>query len=97
MDSIKSISALTRVFISLFFLIFNLKRDLIESKDDPDRWNIRFDSYFRWVTYGIILMEVSILFKFWEDTGKIFDETMSQIVFYSWLTVFKLLHIITHI
>ena len=86
----KSIPTLTRVFI--WFLLSNLQFkegfNLIESKDDPDRKDIRYDPYFRWVTYGIILLEVAISFKFNQDTGNLTDETMSPIVFYGWLAVF---------
>lgn len=88
-----SIPTLSRIFVWFLLsnLVFKEGYNLLESRDDPDRRKMKFDPSFRWVTFGIIAMEIAISVKFSENTGNLTNETMSPVVFYGWLIAFALI------
>ena len=86
-----SIPSVTRLFF--WFLIGNIVFKegyyTITLRDNHRTRNKSNDPRWRWVVYGILVMETAISYKFTKDAGNLEeDATMNPIVFYGWMIVF---------
>ncbi|CAI2371124.1 unnamed protein product [Moneuplotes crassus] len=88
-----SIPTVTRMYI--WFLLGNISfkegYNVLESKDDPKRRNEYNDPSNRWVTYGIVILEIAISLKFVRDAGNLTEDPMPMYVIIFWSIVLPLL------
>jgi phosphatidylserine synthase 2 len=88
-----SIPTLSRMYI--WFLLGNLtfkEGYLVIDDRDTAKGRERYrDPSLRWVTYGIIFLEIAISFKFTHEAGNLLDDPMPDVVFYSWIVAFALM------
>lgn len=89
----KSVPTVSRLFF--WFLIGNIVfkegYELVLNRKTWVKNDIAVDPTYRWVTYGILVLEIAISFKFTRDTGNLLDDPMPDVVFYSWFIVFALI------
>jgi phosphatidylserine synthase 2 len=85
-----SIPTLTRMYIWFLLgnLVFKEGYNIAEDRDNPKTRHIDYDTPQKWVTYGIVMLEIAISWKFEKDAGNLQDEPMYIGTKLFWGTIF---------
>lgn len=88
-----SIPTLTRMYIWFLLgnLVFKEGYNIAADRDNPKTRHIQHDSPQKWVTYGIVVLEVAISWKFEKDAGNLQDEPMGIVTKVGWGSTFIIL------
>lgn len=86
-----SIPTVTRMYI--WFLIGNISfkegYEIAEARSNPETHFDHKESPNRWITYGIVVMEIAISLKYERNAGNLtYEQDMPAVAFYGWLLFF---------